>query len=147
MAENELLGRIRADLNAARKERDRLKTDTLGMLLAEAQNRRIEKGTDLEDDDVLGLITTAVKRRRDAAEQMRAGGREELAEREEAELELLQAYLPAQLTEGEVRELVREAIAAGAGNVGEVMKAVMPRAKGRFEGKELNRIVREELAG
>jgi uncharacterized protein YqeY len=147
MAENELLGRIRADLNAARKERDRLKTDTLGMLLAEAQNRRIEKGTELEDDDVLGLITTAVKRRRDAAEQMRAGGREELAEKEEAELELLQAYLPAQLTEGEVREMVREAIAAGAGNVGEAMKTVMPRAKGRFEGKELNRIVREELAG
>jgi len=147
MAENELLGRIRADLNAARKERDRLKTDTLGMLLAEAQNRRIEKGTDLEDDDVLGLITTAVKRRRDAAEQMRAGGREELAEKEEAELELLQAYLPAQLTEEEVQEMVREAIAAGASNVGEVMKAVMPHAKGRFEGKELNRIVREELAG
>jgi uncharacterized protein YqeY len=147
MAESTLLGRIRADLNTARKERDRLKIDTLGMLLSEAQNRRIERGADLDDAEVLGLITTAVKRRRDAADQMRAGGREELAAREEAELELLQSYLPAQLTEDEVRELIREAVGAGAADVGAVMKVVMPRAKGRFDGKELNRIVREELAG
>ncbi len=142
-----MLGRIRADLNAARKERDRLRTDTLGMLLSEAQNRRIEKGAELEDDDVLTLLTTAVKRRREAADQMRAGGREELAAREEAEAMLLQGYLPAELTEGEVRGLVREAIDAGATDIGGVMKMVMPRARGRFDGKELNRIVREELAG
>lgn len=142
-----MLERIRADLNAARKERDRLRTDTLGMLLSEAQNRRIEKGAELGDDDVVALLTTAVKRRREAAEQMRAGGREELAEREEAEATLLQSYLPTQLTEDEVREMVREAIAGGAADIGGVMKAVMPRARGRFEGKELNRIVREELAG
>jgi uncharacterized protein YqeY len=147
MAESTLLARIRTDMNTARKERDRLKTDTLGMLLSEAQNRRIERGTDLDDDDLLGLITTAVKRRRDAADQMRAGGRDELATKEEAELEILQSYLPAQLTEDEVRELVRKAIAEGASDMGTVMKMVMPRAKGRFEGKELNRIVREELAG
>jgi uncharacterized protein YqeY len=146
MAESSLLGRIRADLNTARKERDRLRTDTLGMLLSEAQNRRIDKGADLVDDDVLALLTTAVKRRREAAEQMRAGGREELAEREEAEAALLQVYLPAELTEDEVRAMVREAIAAGATDIGGVMKVVMPRARGRFDGKELNRIVREELA-
>lgn len=147
MAESSLLGRIRADLNAARKERDRLRTDTLGMLLSEAQNRRIEKGADLGDDDVLALLTTAVKRRREAADQMRAGGREELAEKEEAEAALLQGYLPAELTEAEVRTLVREVIDAGATDIGGVMKVVMPRARGRFDGKELNRIVREELAG
>lgn len=145
MAESGLLERIRADLNAARKERDRLRTDTLGMLLSEAQNRRIEKGAELVDDDIVALLTTAVKRRREAAEQMRAGGREELAEREEAEAEVLQDYLPKQLTEDEVRELVREAIAGGAADIGGVMKAVMPRVRGRFEGRELNRIVREEL--
>lgn len=147
MAESSLLGRIRADLNSARKERDRLRTDTLGMLLSEAQNRRIEKGTDLGDDDVFGLLTTAVKRRREAADQMRAGGREELAAREEAEAALLQGYLPAELTEGEVRGLVREAIAGGATDLGGIMKVVMPRARGRFDGKELNRIAREELGG
>lgn len=147
MAESGLLERIRADLNAARKERDRLRTDTLGMLLSEAQNRRIEKGAELVDDDIVALLTTAVKRRREAADQMRAGGRDELASKEESEAKVLQAYLPEELSEDEVRALVRESIDAGAANIGAVMKAVMPRARGRFDGKELNRIVREELAG
>ena len=77
---------------------------------------------------------------------MRAGGREELAAKEEAEAALLQQYLPPQLDEAEVRRMVREAIAAGATNLGAVMKAVAPKVKGRFEGRELNRIAQEELA-
>jgi uncharacterized protein YqeY len=145
MSETTLLERIRADMNAARKERDRLKTETLGTLLAEAKNKQIEKGGELAEGDVLQLLTTAVKKRREAAEQMRAGGREELAAKEEQEIELLNVYLPAQLGEAEVRGYVREAVAGGAKDLGAVMKAVMPKVKGRFEGKELNRIVREEL--
>jgi uncharacterized protein len=94
---------------------------------------------------VQSLLTTAIKRRREAAEQMRAGQREELALKEEEEATLLQAYLPPQLGEGEVRQMVRDAVAAGSRDLGAVMKAVMPQVKGRFEGKELNRIVREEL--
>src|SRR5690606_36793115 len=86
-----------------------------------------------------------IKRRREAAEQMRSGQRVELAEKEEQEAKMLQAYLPPQLDETDVRALVREAIQAGAADLGSVMKAVMPKVKGRFEGKELNRIVREEL--
>ncbi|HET7322693.1 MAG TPA: GatB/YqeY domain-containing protein, partial [Longimicrobiaceae bacterium] len=82
---------------------------------------------------------------REAAEQMRNGGREELAEKEDLEATILQHYLPPQLGEDEVRRMVREAIAGGASDLGGVMKAVMPKVKGRFEGKELNRIVREEL--
>lgn len=136
---------IRADLNAARKDRDKLRTLVITTLLSEVRNREIEVGRDLEDSDVQGLLTTAIKRRREAAEQMRAGGREELAVKEEQELEILQAYLPPQLGEAEVRAMVREAVAGGAKDLGAVMKAVMPRVKGRFDGKELNRIVREEL--
>ncbi|HWV56045.1 MAG TPA: GatB/YqeY domain-containing protein [Longimicrobiales bacterium] len=147
MAESSLLGRIRADLNTARKERDRTRMDALGMLIAESQNRRIEKGAELTDDDIVALITGAVKRRREAAEQMRAGGRDELATKEEAEAAILQSYLPEQLSEDEVRGLVREAIAAGATDLGAIMKSVMPRTRGRFDGKELNRIAREELGG
>jgi uncharacterized protein YqeY len=147
MSETQLLERIRADMNAARKERDRLKTETLGTFLAEAKNKQIEKGGELAESDVLQLLTTAVKKRREAAEQMRAGGREELAAKEEQEIELLNVYLPAQLGEDEVRAVVREAVAGGATDLGAVMKAVMPKVKGRFEGKELNRIVREELGG
>ena len=76
---------------------------------------------------------------------MRAAGRAELAEKEEREAELLDAYTPAAMTEDEVRAIVREAVAGGADTMGAVMGAIMPRIKGRFDGREANRIVREEL--
>jgi uncharacterized protein len=146
MTETSLKERLRGDLNTARKERDKLRTTVLTTFIAEIRNREIELGRDATDEDVQPLLTTAIKRRREAAEQMRAGGREELAGKEEQESAMLQAYLPPQLTEDEVRGLVREAIAGGAGDLGAVMKAVMPRTKGKFDGKELNRLVREALA-
>jgi uncharacterized protein len=136
---------IRADLNQARKDRDRLRTTVFTMLLADIRNREIELGRAANDDDVRAIVTTSVKRRREAADQMRSGGREELAAREEQEAVLLQAYLPPQLSEAEVRAGVRAAIEGGAGDLGSVMKAVMPKMKGLVEGRELNRIVREEL--
>jgi uncharacterized protein YqeY len=147
MADTALKDQVRADLNAARRERDKLRTTTLTTFLAEIRNREIELGRELKDEDVQGLLTTAIKRRREAADQMRAGGRPELAEKEDREALLLQAYLPPQLGETEVRQLVRAAVEGGAKDLGSVMKAVMPQVKGRFEGKELNRIVREELGG
>lgn len=145
MPEVALKEQIRVDLNAARRERDKLRTTVLTTLLSDIRNREIELGREASDEDVRGLLGTAIKRRREAAEQMRAGGREELAAKEEQESAMLQAYLPPQLGESEVRGWVREAIAGGATDLGGVMKSVMPRAKGRFDGKELNRIVREEL--
>lgn len=145
MPNSTLKEQLRDDLNTARKERDKLRTLVLTTLLSEVRNREIELGRELEDADVQGLLTTAIKRRREAAEQMRAGAREELAAKEDQEAEILQGYLPPQLGEAEVRAMVREATAGGAKDLGAVMKVVMPRVKGRFEGKELNRIVREEL--
>ena len=145
MPDTPLKDTLRSDLNAARKERDRLRTTVLTTFLSEIRNREIELGREASDEDVQPLLVTAIKRRREAAEQMRAGGREELAAKEEQESAMLQGYLPPQLTEDEVRALVRDAIAAGAKDLGSVMKAVMPRAKGKFDGKELNRIVRESL--
>jgi uncharacterized protein len=144
MAES-LKERLRADLNTARRERDKLRTLVFTTFLSEVRNREIEVGGEVGDGEIQGLLTTAIKRRREAAEQMRAGGREELASKEDEEARILQEYLPPQLGEGEVREMVRTAISGGAGDLGSVMKAVMPRTKGRFDGKELNRIVREEL--
>ncbi len=139
--------RLREDLNAARRGRDKLRTTTITTLLSEIRNREIELGRPAGDDDGLALVGTAIKRRRDAAEQFRAAGRGELADKEEQEAAILQGYLPPQLAEDEVRALIADARAAGAADVGSVMKAVMPRAKGRFDGKELNRLVRESLAG
>ena len=138
---------IRDDLNAARRERDKLRTTVLTTFLSEIRNKEIDVGHELGDEEVHAVATTAIKRRREAAEQMRGGGREELAAKEDQEAVILQAYLPPQLGEDEVRALIRDAIAAGATDVGGVMKQVMPRAKGKFDGKELNRLVREALAG
>lgn len=140
-----LTARVRADLNTARRERDKLRTLVLTTLLSEVKNREIDLGREAGDDEVQALLGTAIKRRREAAEQMRAGGRAELADREEQEAEILRAYLPPQLEEDDVRRMVREAVEGGAADVGAVMKAVLPRVKGRFDGKELNRIAREAL--
>ncbi len=142
---SELKSRLQADLNRARKDRDRTRTLVLSTTLSEIRNKEIDQKRDAEDKDVLEVLTRAVKQRREAAEQMRGGGREELATKEEAEAEMLTAYLPEQLSEEEVRAMVREAVAAGAGDMGAVMGRIMPRLKGRFEGREANRIVREEL--
>jgi uncharacterized protein YqeY len=145
MADTALKDRIRADLNAARKQREKLRTTVLTTFISEIRNREIELGREVSDDDVLALVPTAIKRRREAAEQMRAGSREELAAHEEQEAEMLQQYLPPQLGEDQERAMVREAIAGGADNLGAVMKAVSPQTRGRFEGRVLNRIAREEL--
>ena len=145
MADN-LLEKLRADINAARRDRDKFLTLVLTTTLSEAKNRGIELRRELTDEDVRDVIGRAIKKRREAAEQIRAAGREELAVKEEQEAELLQTYMPAQLSEAQVREYVRAAVASGATTVGAVMSAVMPQVKGRFDGKETNRIVREELA-
>lgn len=141
-----LKARLQADLNQARKARDRSRTLVLSTTLSEIRNREIEMGGEASDDDVLQVVGRAIKQRRDAAEQMTAGGRPELAEREEAEAELLQTYLPEQLEEEEVRAMVREIVAGGATQMGAVMGQLMPRLRGRFDGKEANRLVREELS-
>jgi uncharacterized protein YqeY len=136
---------VQSDLNAARKERDKFKTLVMSTLLADIRYREIDDKVEATDDVVVQVISRAIKQRKDAAEQMRAGGRAELAENEEAQLAVLASYLPAGMTEADLRALVREAMAAGANQVGAVMAALMPKIRGRFDGKEANRIVREEL--
>lgn len=144
---SELRSRLQTELNQARKVRDRERTLVLSTALAEVKNREIEVGAELDDAGVVQVLAKAIKQRRDAAEQMRAGGRAELAEREEAQAEVLGVFLPAGLEEAEVRAMVRELVAAGATQMGAVMGQLMPRIRGRFDGKEANRIVREELEG
>ncbi|HET9985370.1 MAG TPA: GatB/YqeY domain-containing protein [Longimicrobiales bacterium] len=139
--------RLRDDLNDARRSRDKLRTLVLTTTISDVRNKEIDVGHELSDDEVVGVLTTAIKRRREAAEQMRAGGRTELAEKEEAEATILAAYLPAGLSEDDVREMIREAIAGGASSIGAVMGQIAPRIKGRFEGREANRLAREALGG
>ena len=143
---SDLKARIQADLNASRKQRDKERTLVLSTILADLRNKEIETGGALDDAGVVQVLSKAVKQRGDAAQQMRAGGRDELAVREEMQADILQAYLPAAMTEGDVRDMVREILAGGAAQMGQVMGELMPRIRGRFDGKEANRIVREEMA-
>lgn len=144
---SQLKSRLQADLNQARKQRDKERTLVLSTILADLRYKEIEDGKEAPDDVVVQVLSRAIKQRKDAADQMRAGAREELAAAEEAQAEILAAYLPEGLGEDEVRALVREAIAGGATQMGMVMAALMPKIRGRFDGKEANRIVREELGG
>lgn len=138
---------LRTHLNDARRGRDRERTLVLSTALADVRNREIDEGALLDDDGVRGVLARAVKQRLDAAARMRDGGRPELAEREEAQAKILRAYLPGELSADEVRELVREIIAGGAAHIGAVMSSLMPRIRGRFEGRAASAIVHEELGG
>ena len=144
---SELKSRLQADLNQARKDRDKERTLVLSTLLSEIRNKEIDTGGEADDDDVIQVLSKGIKQRKDAADQMRDADRPELAEVEERQASVLSEYLPEGLTEDEVRALVREAIAGGADQMGPLMGRIMPQIRGRFDGKEANRIVREELAG
>ncbi len=144
---DDLKTRLQGDAVEARKARDKDKTLVLTTILAEIRNKEIEVGGDLDEPGLQQVVSKAIKQRKDAASQMRDGGRPELAEVEEAQAAILQAYLPPQLGEEEVRALVREAIAGGATDMGPIMGRLMPAIRGRFDGGRASAIVREELGG
>ena len=138
--------KVRSDLNQARKDRDKHRTVLLTTILSDIKNREIELMRDATDAEVVEVVNRGIKRRKEAAEQMRAGSRVDLAEKEEEEARQLSAYLPEQLTEDDVRALIREAIAGGATAAGPIMGKIAGKIKGRFDGKAANRLVQEELA-
>lgn len=142
-----LQSRLQAELTAARKAQDKPATLLLGTTLSEVKNRWLELKRDLTDDDVIDVVRKGIKKRRESIEMYEKGGRQELTDKERAEVALLEQYLPAPVNTDEIRAAVRAAIAAGANNVGAVMGKVMPQFKGRAEGGTINAIVREELAG
>lgn len=142
-----LKARLQNDLNAARKERDKLRTLVLSTVISEVRNREIDDRSELDDDGVVQVVSRAIKQRKDASTQMRDAGRGELADQEDAQSAILEEYLPEGMSEDEVRGIVREIIESGADQMGPLMGQLMPRIRGRFDGKEANRIVREELQG
>jgi hypothetical protein len=144
---SDLKGRIQADLNEARKQRDKERTLVLSTILSDLKNRELDAGGTLADEDAVKVIAKAIKQRKDASDQMRAAGRAELAAVEDTQAAVLQGYLPEGLSEDEVRAMIREIVAGGATAMGAVMGLLMPRIRGRFDGKEANRVVKEELDG
>ena len=142
----ELLTRLQGDLNAARKAQDKAQVTLLGTIISNARNREIELKRDLTDDDVIDTLRKGIKTRRESIDMYDKAGRADLAAVERGEVELLGKYLPAAVSNDEIRAAVQAAIAGGANNIGAVMGKVMGQFKGRAEGGTINAIVREELA-
>ena len=142
-----LENRLQEELTAARKAQDKPLTLLLGTIISDVRNHSIALKKDLADEDVIEVLRRGIKKRRESIEMYEKGQRLDLADKERAEVGMLERYLPAQVNPEEIRAAVRAAIAAGANNVGAVMGKVMPQFKGRAEGGTINAIVREELAG
>ena len=141
---------VGADIAAAMKARDASRLSALRMLKAAIMNKGVEKGRDLDDTEVLQVVASLVKQRRDSIEQFAKAGRTDLVEKETGELTVLQAYLPPSATPEEINAAVAEAIAetgaTSAKDMGKVMKAVMPKLAGKnADGKAVNEAVRRTL--
>jgi uncharacterized protein YqeY len=152
MTTTTLKQRLQDDLTAAMKSRDELRAATIRLTLSAITNEEVagKAARQLSDDEVLKVITREAKKRREAAEAFAQGGRAESAERERAEGEVLAAYLPQQLSDEELAEVVRAAVAesgaSGPKAMGAVMKVVNPKVAGRAEGGRVAAEVKRQLA-
>jgi uncharacterized protein len=136
---------LREATNTARRAKDKDRTLVLGTILANLKNREIELRRPPTDEDVVDVLRKGIKTRRESVEQYTAAKRPELAETERSQIKVLEEFLPPDVDPEEIRVAVRAAIAGGATDIGKVMGQIMPRFKGRAEGKIINQIVREEL--
>ncbi len=142
---------LNQDMKVAMKGRQTERLSTIRQLRSAIKNKEIELRQEIDDTAILAVITTLVKQRRESAELYRSNDRPELADKEEAELAVLQQYLPAQLSEDELRTLVAQVIAEAQAtslkDIGKVMPVVMTKTKGSAEGRLVNQVVKELLGG
>jgi uncharacterized protein YqeY len=143
------LQKLDGDLKMSLKASDKLKVSVLRMTKAALKNRQIEKGGELSEDDIIAVLSSLSKQRRESIEQFSKGGREDLAEKEREELSILQSYLPEQLKpeelDGIIAESIKESSARGPKDMGKVMRLVMSRVKGSADGKVVNQRVKDLL--
>ncbi len=143
--------KIQSHLAEAMRNRDQLRLSVLRMMKSAVKNKEIEKMKPLEEGEVIAVLNTLVKQRKDSIEQFRKGGREELAQKEEAEIKVIEEYLPAAASEGDMRRAIEEAIqetgAASMKDMGRVMKATMTRLAGKTaDGSQVSQLVKEKLS-
>jgi uncharacterized protein YqeY len=142
--------RVQTDIAAAMRAGDGLRRDVLRMVASAAYNVEKRQGHPLTDDEYTAVLSREVKTRRESVEAFRAGGREDLATKEEAEIAIIGEYLPEALSEDEVAALIREGIAAtgasSARDMGKVMGWLVPRTRGRADGKRVSELVIQALA-
>lgn len=145
-----LIEKIDIQLKEALKARDNERLQTLRMLKSDLQYKQIELGHELTDDEIVAVLSSAAKKRSEAVEEFRKGGREDLEKKERAEYEIIKEFLPRQFSSEELDELIENTIAeTGASSMkdlGEVMKVLMPQVRGRADGKAVNIAVKAKLA-
>jgi uncharacterized protein YqeY len=152
MAEQAALrGKLSDDLRQALRSGDTVRRDTLRLLISSVNNAEIAKQSALTDADILGVISKDVKRHQESIDAFKKGNRADLVAKEEAEMAVLQGYLPEQMSRDEIiavaREVIAEVEAAGMGDKGKVMQQLMPKLKGKADGKVINDEVTELLGG
>ncbi len=147
----DLKAKLNQDLKEALKAKDEVKLRTVRMLLAAIKNFEVEKMGPATDEEIFQIMSKEIKKRQEAIEMYEKGGRPDLAQAEKQEIEVIQSYMPNQLSEEEIRELARKVISEmnlkSPKDVGTAMKVIMPQVKGRADGKLVNKIVSELLSG
>lgn len=145
-----LLEQLTEDMKAAMKAGDKLLLETVRSLRGDIKNAQIEKGAALDEEEILQVIARAAKKRRDAIAEYRKYGREDKVDSEQAELAVIETYLPEQLGKADIEQIVAETIAAlkvtSMSDFGKVMGAVMPKLKGKADGSMVQQVVRAKLS-
>lgn len=145
-----ILDQLNQDMKDAMKARDKESLQTIRMLKSAIENEKLKKQTDLSTDDEITVLAREKKQRNDSLAEFKAANRDDLVEKTEAELDIVNKYLPQQLSENEVTQIVQETIrsvdAKSMQDMGKVMGAVMPKLKGKADGNLVNRIVKNELS-
>jgi uncharacterized protein YqeY len=143
--------KIQSHLVDAMRSKDQLRLSVLRMMKSAVKNKEVDKMKALEEPEVIAVLNTLVKQRKDSVEQFRNGGREEMAQKEEAEIKIVEEYLPAAASEEDIRKAVEEAIqetgAASMKDMGKVMKVTLARLAGKSaDGSSVSRLVKEKLS-
>jgi hypothetical protein len=128
---------------------EKIRLGVIRMLRAQLKNAAIERGEELTEDEIISVLSSAAKMRKEAIEKFQEGNRQDLVDQEKAELEIIRSYMPEPLSEGDLSALIEKTVhevgAKGMGDLGMVMKQIMPQVRGRVEGGLVNRLVREKL--
>lgn len=144
-----LSDRLTDDMKQAMKSQDKFKVTTIRMIRASIKNLEIELKRSLDDNEVLDILSREIKQRKDSLQEFDKAGRQDLVDNLAAEIEIISKYLPEQLTEEEILEIVRQTIqelgASSKADMGKVMGALMPKTKGRADGKLVNKAVQQFL--
>lgn len=138
---------LMADLKKAMKEKDKKRKDTITMVRAAIKQKEVDERVDLKDEDVLAIISKQVKEKKKSIDEFKKGNRQDLVEATEAEIEILYDYLPKQLSEDELKDIVQETISRlsihSKKDMGRLMQDIMPRIKGQADGQTINRLAQE----